>query len=184
LSIPQNQELNGGEDKYVINATDLNYSISHNNQPLVAYLIFWFRNPSFFPNAKIQASRHLTPKSQIPFRIVPEIGSAVPPKSTSPNSALSKSTPNFPLENLFPQFLLIEQDLTLAFQLPSQVFKKDIPYGKIIKTPFSTQTLEMLPGFPVPIPGVVFLTAAPIFPAAFDSYFFENCLGESGGNLA
>ena len=33
--------------------------------------------PSFFPNPNIQATRHLTPKFQIPFRIVPENGSAV-----------------------------------------------------------------------------------------------------------
>jgi hypothetical protein len=45
---------------------------------------------------------------------------------------------------------------------------KDIPYGKIIKTSFSTQPLKMLPGFPVPIPGIVVLTAGLIFPAIFD----------------
>jgi hypothetical protein len=31
----------------------------------------------------------------------------------------------------------------------------------------------MLPGFPVPIPGIVFLTAAPIFLAAFDLCFLK-----------
>jgi hypothetical protein len=33
--------------------------------------------PSYFPNAKIQPSGILTLKSRIPFRIVPENGSAV-----------------------------------------------------------------------------------------------------------
>jgi hypothetical protein len=46
---------------------------------------------------------------------------------------------------------------------------KDVPYGKIIKTPLSAQPLEMMPGFPVPIPGIVFLSAGPIFHATFDS---------------
>jgi hypothetical protein len=54
------------------------------------------------------------------------------------------------------------------------MLKKDLPYGKIIKTPFSTQTLKMVPGFPVPIPGIVVLTASPLFPGAFDSDFFKN----------
>jgi hypothetical protein len=53
------------------------------------------------------------------------------------------------------------------------MLKKDLPYGKIIKTQFSTQTLKMLPGFPVPIPGIVVLTAAPIFLATLDSYFLK-----------
>jgi hypothetical protein len=45
---------------------------------------------------------------------------------------------------------------------------KDVPCGKIIETLVTTQPFEMLPGFPVPIPGIVFLTASPIFPATFD----------------
>ena len=53
------------------------------------------------------------------------------------------------------------------------MLQKNVPYGKIIQTPFPTKPLEVLPGFPVSIPGIVFLTAAPIFPAAFDSYFFK-----------
>jgi hypothetical protein len=48
------------------------------------------------------------------------------------------------------------------------MLKKDIPYGKIIMTPFSAQSPEMLPGFPVPIPGTLVLTAGPIFLATFD----------------
>jgi hypothetical protein len=52
------------------------------------------------------------------------------------------------------------------------MFNKDVPYGKIIQTSFSTQPFKVLPGFPVSIPGIVILTAAPIFPATFDSYFF------------
>jgi hypothetical protein len=48
------------------------------------------------------------------------------------------------------------------------VLQKNVPYGKIIKAPFSTQPLEMLPGFPAPIPGIVVLTAGPIFPDIFD----------------
>jgi hypothetical protein len=53
------------------------------------------------------------------------------------------------------------------------VLFNDVPYGKIIQTSFSTQPLKMLPGFPVPIPGTVFLNADPIFHAAFDSHFLE-----------
>jgi hypothetical protein len=44
------------------------------------------------------------------------------------------------------------------------VLKKDIHYGKIIETLLSTQPLEMMPGFPVPIPEIVFLTAAIVCP--------------------
>jgi len=53
------------------------------------------------------------------------------------------------------------------------VLKKDIHYGKIIETLLSTQPLKMLPGFPVPIPGIVFLTAGPIFHATFDFDLFK-----------
>jgi len=49
------------------------------------------------------------------------------------------------------------------------VLKKDVPYGKIIQAPFSAQVLKMIPRFPVPIPGIVILTAGPIVPATFDS---------------
>jgi hypothetical protein len=48
------------------------------------------------------------------------------------------------------------------------VLFNDVPHGKIIQAQFSTQPLKMLPGFPVPIPEIVFLTAGPIFPVAFD----------------
>jgi hypothetical protein len=48
------------------------------------------------------------------------------------------------------------------------VLFNDVPYGKIILTPFSTKPLKLLPGYPVPIPGVVFLTAGSTFPATFD----------------
>ena len=51
-------------------------------------------NPTFFSKPKIQPTRNLTPKSQIPFRIIPENGFAVPSQSTNPTSPLSKSTPN------------------------------------------------------------------------------------------
>jgi hypothetical protein len=53
------------------------------------------------------------------------------------------------------------------------VLHKDIPYGKIIETMLSTQPYEMVPELPFLIPGIVFLTAAPIFPAAFDSDFLK-----------
>jgi hypothetical protein len=49
------------------------------------------------------------------------------------------------------------------------VLHEDVPYGKIIQTPFSTQPLKMLPRLPVPIPGNVILIASPIFTATFDS---------------
>jgi hypothetical protein len=63
--------------------------------------------------------------------------------------------------------------LALAFQLPSQVLPEDVPYGKIIQASVSTKPFEMMPGFPVPISGIVFLKADPKFPASFDTYF-EN----------
>jgi hypothetical protein len=53
------------------------------------------------------------------------------------------------------------------------VLFKDVPLGKIIETLATTQALEMVPGFPIPIPGIVVLTAGPIFPATFDSYFLK-----------
>jgi hypothetical protein len=49
------------------------------------------------------------------------------------------------------------------------VLKKDVFCGKIIETLLTTQPHKMLPGFPVPIPEIVVLPAAPIFPGAFDS---------------
>jgi hypothetical protein len=129
---------------------------------------FILRHP-FFSNPKIQETRHLTPKSQIPFRISVENGSAVPLSTHQPHLPALKISAELPSERLLPQFPLIKKDLALAFQLPSQVLYKNFPYGKIIKTPFSTQPLEMLSGFPVPIPGIVVLTAGPIFPATSDS---------------
>jgi hypothetical protein len=48
------------------------------------------------------------------------------------------------------------------------VLKKDVPYGKIIETKFLAKPLKMLPGFPVPIPGIVVLTAGPIFQDAIN----------------
>ena len=48
------------------------------------------------------------------------------------------------------------------------MLKKDVPYGKIIEAPITKQLLKVVPVFPVQIPGTVSLTAAPIFPAAFD----------------
>jgi hypothetical protein len=50
---------------------------------------------------------------------------------------------------------------------------KDLPDCKISETPYSAQPLKMLPGFPVPIPGIVVLIASPIFPAAFDFDFLK-----------
>jgi hypothetical protein len=64
------------------------------------------------------------------------------------------------------------------------VLHKDLPYGKIIKNLLSTKPLKMLPGFPVPIPWIMFLTAGPMFPIAFDSYFFENVSLKYDGNYA
>jgi hypothetical protein len=75
-----------------------------------------------------------------------------------------------PLKGLLSQSPLIIYNLTYAIQLPYQLLKKDVPYGKIIETLLTTQPLKMLPGFPVPIPGIVFLTAGRIFPAVFNSY--------------
>jgi hypothetical protein len=138
-------------------------------------------NPKNFPNPKIQPSRHLTPKSQIPFRIVPENGSAVPVSIHQPDLPVSKINPELPRESLFAQFPHIEQYLALAFQLPSQVLRKDVPHSKIIETPFSAHPLEMLPGFPVPIPGIVFLTATPVFPDIFDSDIFDKMFMISRG---
>jgi hypothetical protein len=78
-----------------------------------------------------------------------------------------------PPKGAFPQFPLIVQNLAFAFKIPFQVLLNDVPHGKIIQTPFSTQPLEMLPGFPFPTPGIMVLIAASIFPAAFDSYFLK-----------
>jgi hypothetical protein len=61
--------------------------------------------------------------------------------------------------------------MAFAFQLSFLVLKSDVHHGKIIETRFSIQLLEMVPWFPVPIPGIVFLTAAPIFLAAFVCIF-------------
>jgi hypothetical protein len=79
-----------------------------------------------------------------------------------------QNQPQMPSKSILPQFPLIVQDLALAFQLPTQMLNKDVPYVEIIEVLFSTQRLETLPGFPVPIPGIVILTAGPIFPAAID----------------
>jgi len=57
--------------------------------------------PKNFSNPKIQASRHLTPKFQIPLRIVPEKGLQVWSQSTRPISPLSKSTSNCSLSASF-----------------------------------------------------------------------------------
>jgi hypothetical protein len=89
-------------------------------------------NPSFFPNAKIQATRHLTPKFQIPFRISAENGSAVPAQSTNQTSPHFKSSPNCLVRGILPQFPLIELDLPLALQLPSKMLKNDVRCGKIV----------------------------------------------------
>ena len=82
--------------------------------------------PFFFPNPKIQPTRHLTPKFQIPFRNVPENGSAVPVSIHQPDLVAVKINAKLPPDCLLSQFPLIEQDLTLAIQLPSQMLKKDV----------------------------------------------------------
>jgi hypothetical protein len=41
-----------------------------------------------------------------------------------------------PSEGILLQFPLIEQDPALAFQPSFQVLINDVPYGKIIETPF------------------------------------------------
>jgi len=79
-----------------------------------------------------------------------------------------KINAKLPPKRLLPQPPLIIQNLALAFQLPSQVLKKDVPYGKIIQALVSTKPFEMLPGFSVPIPGIVVLTAGPVIGTAFD----------------
>jgi hypothetical protein len=65
------------------------------------------QTPSFFPNPKIQASRHLTPKFQIPFRIVPENGSAVPISIQQRDLHAVKINAELPLKGLLSQFPLI-----------------------------------------------------------------------------
>jgi hypothetical protein len=77
------------------------------------------------------------------------------------------------LERLLPQFPLLIQNQALAFQLSPQLLLKDLPYGKIIEILFTTQSPEMVPGFPAPIPGIMVLTSAPIFLAAFDLCFLK-----------
>ena len=51
-------------------------------------------------NTKIQATRHLTPKSQIPFRIVPENGSAVPISIQQRDLTAVKINAELPLESI------------------------------------------------------------------------------------
>jgi hypothetical protein len=68
------------------------------------------------------------------LRIVHENSSAVPVSIQQPNLTAIKINAELSLESLHPQFPLIEQDLALAIQLPSQVLKKDVPYSKIIET--------------------------------------------------
>jgi hypothetical protein len=129
-------------------------------------------NPNFFLIQKILATRHLTLKSQILFRISVENGSAVTSQSTTPTSPLSNSTPNCLLRASFSNFLSSLLNLTLGFQLPFQVLYEDVPYGKIINTLFTTQPLEMVPGFTVLIPGIRILPQVK-FPATFDYYFLK-----------
>jgi hypothetical protein len=131
------------------------------------------RIPICLPKPKFHPSRHLTPKFQIPFRIVPEKGSADPVSIRQSDLPALKINAELPFKGLPSQLTLIIYNLTLAFQLPPQMLNNYVPYGKIIKAPFSRQPLKMLPGFPVSIPRIVFLIASPKFPASFDTYF-EN----------
>jgi hypothetical protein len=125
-------------------------------------------------NPKIQASRHLTPKFQIPFRIVPENGSAVWVSIHQSGLPAVNINAELPLKSLLPQFRSTYRTWPLAIQFPSQMLHKDVPYGKIIETLFSTKPLEMLPpGFIGPNPGIVILIASPIFTATFDLYFLK-----------
>jgi len=103
-------------------------------------------HPFSFLNPKIQPTGILTLKSRIPFRIVHENGSAVPVSIHQPNLTAVKFNPELPLQSILLQFPLIVQNLTLAIQLSTQMLCKDVPYGKIIQSPFSTQTFKMLPG--------------------------------------
>jgi hypothetical protein len=99
-------------------------------------------NPYFFPDLKIQPTGILTIKSQIPFRIDPESGSAVPVSIHKSDLTASKINAELPLESLLPQFPLVIQDLALAFQIPSSC-SKDVSCGTIIETLLTTQPLEM-----------------------------------------
>jgi hypothetical protein len=86
-------------------------------------------NSTFFPNPEIQSTRHLTPKFQIPVRIVPEIGSAVPVSINQRDLTAVRINAELPLKGLLSQSPLIIYNLTLAFQIPSRVSNKDVPYG-------------------------------------------------------
>jgi hypothetical protein len=59
-------------------------------------------DPIFFPNLKIQPSRHLTPKFQIPFRISAENGSAVLLSIHQSDLAAVKINPELPFKSLAP----------------------------------------------------------------------------------
>jgi hypothetical protein len=74
---------------------------------LVSDTILSVHNPKNFPNPKIQATRHLTPKFQIPFRIVPQNGSAVPVSIHQSDLPAVKINTELPLRSLHLQFLLI-----------------------------------------------------------------------------
>ena len=74
---------------------------------LVSDTILSVHNPKNFPNPKIQATRHLTPKFQIPFRIVREIGSAVLVSIHQSDLPAIKINAELPLEGILPQLPLI-----------------------------------------------------------------------------
>jgi hypothetical protein len=134
---------------------------------------FSVHNPTFFSNPKLEATRHLTPKSQILIRFSAEKDSAVP---------VSIHQSDLPA-------LKINAELTCKRHLsaiPSHHVKPGIcitgsfpgaPQGYLLRQNHrnhaSTQPFEMVPEFPFLIPGIVFLTAAPIFPAVIDSDFLK-----------
>ena len=87
------------------------------------------QTPSFFPKPNFQATRHLRSKFQIPFRIIPENGSAVPVSINQRDLTAVRINAELPLKGLLSQSPLIIYNLTLAFQIPSRVSNKDVPYG-------------------------------------------------------
>jgi hypothetical protein len=101
-------------------------------------------DPIFFPNPKFQPTGNLTLKFQIPFRIADKNGFAVPVSIHQSDIPAVKINPELPSKSLLSQFPLIKKNQALAIQLPPQMLTEDVPYGKIIETSLSTQSLKMI----------------------------------------
>ena len=124
----------------------------------------------FFLPTKIQPTRHLRSTFQIQNGYQVENGSAVPSQSTSPTSPLSKSTPNCLFRASFRNSLSSYRTWHSHSSFLSRCSKRMSLMAKSSRPCSRHSSLKSQPRFSVPIPGIVILTAGPIFPAAFDLY--------------